>query len=167
MTKPREWWINTFSNVVFEETPGLVLQMDPEIIHVIEKSAYDSLIDEIKEARKLEDQLLQIIYDLGGEGYLVPERFKDVGNKIASLQAKLDIAVEALEKISNMECSYGEGGCDSQDKRRVAWDILDKIKEPLSGQSEDSKSSKDGSTPSGSANESECPETKKYRETGI
>lgn len=55
---PREWWINTFSNVVFKEDMSgpefMALRMDPEIIHVIEHSAY---LAEVERARIFEEEL--------------------------------------------------------------------------------------------------------------
>lgn len=47
------------------------------------------------------------------------------------LQAKLDIAKAALEKISEMDCPYGEGGCDSDKKRNVAWSALSQLEGKL------------------------------------
>jgi len=44
------------------------------------------------------------------------------------LKSELDKLVAALEKISEMECPYGEGGCDSDAKRRIAWEALSALK---------------------------------------
>lgn len=57
--KPREWWINIFTNVVFIERldgpSGTALRMDRDIVHVIEYSAYQSLVVQFDDLRaKLE-----------------------------------------------------------------------------------------------------------------
>lgn len=52
--EPREWWINTFSRVVFEHEPGLALKMDPEIVRVVEAKAYDALKAELDKAKSLD-----------------------------------------------------------------------------------------------------------------
>lgn len=68
--KWRTWWINTFSNIVFKEEPGLVLQADPEIVETIEigayeefkriynqrNEAYEKLGDECEQLRKERDE---------------------------------------------------------------------------------------------------------------
>lgn len=79
MTKPREWWIYSKHAQTWVEYQRLHIADEWSIEwHVIEMSAYDSLKSEY-------DNLCKFATDY--------EQQRD------SLQAKLDIAVEALENI--------------------------------------------------------------------
>ena len=45
--------------------------------------------------------------------------------ELASAKAEIEKLRKTLEKIGEMECPYGEGGCDSDEKRGVAWQALE------------------------------------------
>lgn len=98
MSEPREYWIK-FEGVNGECEGAFRLDKRPyqnpgdEIIRVIEKSAYDALKAE---------------HD---------KWFKQSAVVEAALKQKCAAYERALEEISKMECSYGEDGCDSDDKR--------------------------------------------------
>lgn len=74
--KPRDWWINIFSNIVFKEVPDLVLQMDAEIIHVIDHSAYT------EQVKRAEDAVTQLACVLVHHGKLE--------TKVAALETELE-----------------------------------------------------------------------------
>ena len=45
--------------------------------------------------------------------------------ELAAAKAEIEKLRKTLEKIGEMECPYGEGGCDSDEKRGVAWQALE------------------------------------------
>lgn len=96
--EPRQWWIN---NLGADDAIDGPIAESYDNIHVIEYSAYESLVESLVLAKKQRD------------GF--------------NIQA--DLLAEALDKIGDMECPYGEGGCDSNKKRNRAWVALAQYRE--------------------------------------
>lgn len=87
MSEPREWWINTF-----KETPDSALRLDPEIICVVEKSAFDEL--------KAERDALVAAHDTQ---CLIAKQFqalfKEIEPEMSKLQAENERLKEAISYL--------------------------------------------------------------------
>lgn len=87
MSSPREWWINTFSNVVLKNEPGPILAADEEIIRVIEYSAYEAACDSSQEA-----------FGLLSEAIKERDRLADLYDKEKSRAVRAEQELEATKK---------------------------------------------------------------------
>lgn len=122
MSKPREFWIEEWNNGNWHSSTCYQIELTAKIdlIHVIEKSAYDSAIKERDEALKaLEFYASRDSYDL--------DRGTRQKNRIMEKDVEQNLvdAVKALEII--------EGGrlfpVYARELRQIARDALKKIRE--------------------------------------
>ena len=113
VSKPREFWIDkvTFDlnwrKVWVAEHPHKDTLASP-CIHVIEKSAYDELKAEFVKLQKTHQEAWKAFSNHIGENH---ESFMDGMRSLANkeLKRKLDIAVEALTKLTNERAAaYGK-----------------------------------------------------------
>lgn len=94
--KPREWWINIFSNVVWYKEPSLLMKMDNEIVHVIEYSEYAKLQAEIDKLKT--KQLFEAV--IAADEKVREENVK-LQEMVKSARAKCAKYEEALRAIKN------------------------------------------------------------------
>lgn len=101
MKKPREFWINTFSNVVLEKEPDMVLKMDKEIVHVIEISIFENAKKAFQEAH---DLYCSEKSKLSNDGYCESDYVRSC---LPEFENDIDVAkreIRALRKLlRNME----------------------------------------------------------------
>lgn len=100
---PREFWIvgpDDDTSSVFNINPGFNDQ-----VHVIERSAYQSLAEELEQARKERDELLQRLADYEHETLTVKEalaeKMKAIGEYGLMMQQR-DEAIRQADALANM-----------------------------------------------------------------
>lgn len=123
MRKPKEFWLNPNpdNRGWSEGKPDEDLTRNHPPIHVIEKSAYDIVLDQLKD---IEAKLDQTEEDFN----FLDKAFDQRTETIKKLNDKLKLAITALKKISIYESRVG-GPCTEEPtpEAKIAFKVLSKL----------------------------------------